>query len=95
MDNNLVKNDAAECLEMAHRCLIEASRTLDREAAETMRILAKRYFKKATVRGTRERGRARGAMVRNQNLNQSVGKSWKRLAIIASKPRTASNWRGS
>jgi hypothetical protein len=47
MDNNLVKNDAAECLEMAHRCLIEASRTLDREAAETMRILAKRYFKKA------------------------------------------------
>ena len=44
MDNNLVKNDAAERLEMAHRCLIEASRTLDREAAETMR---KRYFKKA------------------------------------------------
>ena len=47
MDNNPVKNDAAECLNMAHRCLIEASRTLDREAAETMRNLAKRYFKKA------------------------------------------------
>ena len=30
--------------------------------------------------------RARGAVVRNQNLNQIVGKSWKRLAIIASKP---------
>jgi len=30
MDNNLVKNDAAECLEMAHQCLIEASRTLAR-----------------------------------------------------------------
>ena len=55
MDNNLVKNDAAECLEMAHRCLIEARRTLDREAAETMRILAKRYFMEADrQRGARE-----------------------------------------
>jgi hypothetical protein len=31
----------------------------------------------------------------NQNLNQIVGKSWKRLVIIATKPRTASNWHGS
>jgi hypothetical protein len=30
--------------------LIEAGRTLDREAAETMRNLAKRYFKKAERR---------------------------------------------
>jgi hypothetical protein len=50
MDNNLVKDDAAECLDMAHRCLIEAGRTLDREAAETMRNLAKRYFEKAERR---------------------------------------------
>jgi hypothetical protein len=38
---------------------------------------------------------ARGAVARNQNLNQIVGKLWKRVAIISSKPRTASNWHGS
>jgi hypothetical protein len=43
------KNSAAtqECLEMANRCLIESSRTLDREAADTLRHLAQRYFKEA------------------------------------------------
>jgi hypothetical protein len=38
---------------------------------------------------------ARGAVGRNRNLNQIVGKLWKRLGIIFSKPSTASNWHGS
>jgi hypothetical protein len=41
---------AKESLELANRCLIEASRTLDREAADTLRNLAKRYFKEADRR---------------------------------------------
>jgi hypothetical protein len=32
---------------MAHRCLIEANRTLYGGTAATMRTLAKRYFEKA------------------------------------------------
>jgi hypothetical protein len=48
MGNNRSKNDATqECLELANRCLMEASRTLDRETADTLRNLAKRYFKEA------------------------------------------------
>jgi hypothetical protein len=39
-------------------------------------------------------GRARGGGG-NRNLNQIVGKLWKRLGIIFSKPSTASNWHGS
>jgi hypothetical protein len=39
--------ETGEYLELANRCLIEASRTLDREAADTLRHLAKRYFKEA------------------------------------------------
>jgi len=47
--NNDQANSAAvqECLGLANRCLIESSRTLDREAADTLRHLAKRYFKEA------------------------------------------------
>jgi hypothetical protein len=47
------------------------------------------------VLGAREGRWARGAVGRNRNLNQIVGKSWKRLGIISSKPSTASNWHGS
>ena len=48
MNNNRVKSaEAEECLELANRCLIESSRTLDREAADTLRHLATRYFKEA------------------------------------------------
>jgi hypothetical protein len=48
MGDNQAKNDAAqECLELGNRCLIEANRTLDREAADTLRHLAERYFKEA------------------------------------------------
>jgi hypothetical protein len=48
MGNDRSKNDATkEYLELANRCLIEASRTLDREAAQTLRHLVKRYFKEA------------------------------------------------
>jgi hypothetical protein len=48
MGNDRSKNDATEeSLDLANRCLIEASRTLDREAAHTLRHLAKRYFKEA------------------------------------------------
>jgi hypothetical protein len=48
MGNNGSQNDATqECLELANRCLVEASRTLDRETADTFRNLAKRYFKEA------------------------------------------------
>jgi hypothetical protein len=48
MGENQRRNDAAqECFELASRCLVEASRTLDREAAGTLRNLAKRYFKEA------------------------------------------------
>jgi hypothetical protein len=46
-DNRLTSAAAQECLEMANRCLIESSRTLDREAADTLRHLAHRYFKEA------------------------------------------------
>jgi hypothetical protein len=48
MNNNQIRSaEAEECLELANRCLIESSRTLDREAADTLRHLAKRYFKEA------------------------------------------------
>jgi hypothetical protein len=48
MGDDRSKNDAMEeCLDLANRCLIEASRTLDRETAHTLRHLAKRYFKEA------------------------------------------------
>jgi hypothetical protein len=48
MGNDRSKNDATkEYLELANRCLIEASRTLDREAAHTLRHLVRRYFKEA------------------------------------------------
>jgi hypothetical protein len=48
MNSNQIRSaEAEECLELANRCLIEASRTLDREAADTLRHLAKRYFKEA------------------------------------------------
>jgi hypothetical protein len=46
-DNPMTSAAAQECLELANRCLIESSRTLDREAADTLRHLAKRYFKEA------------------------------------------------
>jgi len=46
-DNRVTSAAAQECLEMANRCLIESSRTLDREAAGTLRHLARRYFKEA------------------------------------------------
>jgi hypothetical protein len=36
-----------------------------------------------------------GAVVRKPKLKPIVGKSWKRLVIIATKPSTASNWHGS
>jgi hypothetical protein len=48
MNNNEVTSGAAqECLELANRCLIESTRTLDREARDTLRHLAKHYFKEA------------------------------------------------
>jgi hypothetical protein len=48
MVNDRSNNDATkEYLDLANRCLIEACRTLDREAAQTLRHLAKRYFKEA------------------------------------------------
>jgi hypothetical protein len=48
MGDDRSKDDATEeCLDLANRCLIEASRTLDREAAHTLRHLAKQYFKEA------------------------------------------------
>jgi len=46
-DNRMTSAAAQECLELANRCLIESSRTLDREAADTLRHLASRYFKEA------------------------------------------------
>jgi hypothetical protein len=48
-DNRITSTATAtqECLEMANRCLIESSRTLDREVADTLRRLAQRYFKGA------------------------------------------------
>jgi hypothetical protein len=46
-DNRMKSAEAQECLEMASRCLVESNRTLDREAADTLRALAKRYFKEA------------------------------------------------
>jgi hypothetical protein len=45
--NQMKSAEAEECLELANQCLIESSRTLDREAADTRRHLAKRYFKEA------------------------------------------------
>jgi hypothetical protein len=48
MGDNRAKNHAAqECLELGNHCLVEASRTLDREAADTLRHLAKRYFEES------------------------------------------------
>jgi hypothetical protein len=48
MGDNQTENDPAqERLELARKCLIESNRTLDREVAETLRHLAKRYFKQA------------------------------------------------
>jgi hypothetical protein len=48
MNGNGIKSaEAQECLELANRCLIESNRTLDREAADTLRHLAQRYFKEA------------------------------------------------
>jgi hypothetical protein len=46
-DNRITSAATQECLEMANRCLIESHRTLDREAADTLRRLAQRYFKEA------------------------------------------------
>ena len=46
-DNRITSAATQECLEMANRCLIESNRTLDREAADTLRRLAQRYFKEA------------------------------------------------
>jgi hypothetical protein len=46
-DNRMRSAAAQECLELANRCLIESNRTLDREAADTLRHLAQRYFKEA------------------------------------------------
>jgi hypothetical protein len=46
-DNRMTSAAAQECLKLANRCLIESSRTLDREAADTLRHLAQRYFKEA------------------------------------------------
>jgi hypothetical protein len=62
MPNIPVTNDAAECPDMAHRCLIEANRTLNRETAATMRNLAERYFEKAAGRRISERRRPGGHM---------------------------------
>jgi hypothetical protein len=45
--NQMKSAETGEYLKLANRCLIEASRTLDREAADTLRHLAKRYFKEA------------------------------------------------
>jgi hypothetical protein len=48
MGNDSSKNDATEeCLDLANRCLIEASRTLDREAAHTLRQPRRTLFKEA------------------------------------------------
>jgi hypothetical protein len=49
-DNRMMNAAAQECLELANRCLIESNRTLDREAADTLRHLASRYFKEADRR---------------------------------------------
>jgi hypothetical protein len=46
-DNRMTSAAAQEYLELANRCLIESNRTLDREAADTLRHLASRYFKEA------------------------------------------------
>jgi hypothetical protein len=46
-DNRITSAAVQECLELANRCLIESNRTLDREAADTLRHLAGRYFKEA------------------------------------------------
>jgi hypothetical protein len=46
-DNRMTSAAAQECLELANRCLVESGRTLDREAADTLRRLAQRYFKEA------------------------------------------------
>jgi hypothetical protein len=46
-DNRMKSAEAQECLELASKCLIESNRTLDREAADILRHLAKRYFKEA------------------------------------------------
>jgi hypothetical protein len=48
----VIKNDqsnvaAEERLAFASQCLIEANRTLDPEAAHSLRSLASRYFKEA------------------------------------------------
>jgi hypothetical protein len=46
-DNRSRSAETEECLKQASRCLIESNRTLDREVADTLRNLAKRYFKEA------------------------------------------------
>jgi hypothetical protein len=46
-DNRVTSVAAQECLEMANRCLVESSRTSDREAADKLRHLAHRCFKEA------------------------------------------------
>jgi hypothetical protein len=46
-DIRLNSGETEECLKQANRCLIESNRTLDREVADTLRNLAKRYFKEA------------------------------------------------
>jgi hypothetical protein len=46
-DNRMKSAEAQECLELASKCLIESNRTLDREAADTLRHLAQRYLKEA------------------------------------------------
>jgi hypothetical protein len=46
-DNRSRNAETEERLKRASRCLIESNRTLDREVADTLRNLAKRYFKEA------------------------------------------------
>jgi hypothetical protein len=48
MNENRMKGaEAQERFVMASQCLIESNRTSDREAADTLRHLAQRYFAEA------------------------------------------------
>jgi hypothetical protein len=47
-DNRQKSAATGECLELASRCLIESNRTMDRDVADTLRNLAKRYFRRLT-----------------------------------------------
>jgi hypothetical protein len=85
-DSRMTSAAAQEYLELANRCLIESNRTLDREAADTLRHLASRYFKEAAA-STPEIGKLYFEMKTKNAVSQAHNEAQRQH------PRSRGAWR--